>query len=61
MSQDEPADVPTGEYRRDAGKTRTGKELDTTDRYIAMNESVASDLQLIELTIYIYLDPVINR
>jgi len=26
-----------------------------------MNESVASDLQLIELTIYIYLDPVINR
>ena len=28
---------------------------------LTMNESVASDLQLIELIIYIYLDRVINR
>jgi hypothetical protein len=35
MSEEhEPVDVPTGEYRRDGDKTRTGKELDTTDRYI---------------------------
>jgi hypothetical protein len=32
MSQYESAGVPTGEYRRNGGKTRTGKELDIADR-----------------------------